>query len=96
MNEHNVKYVRSNKERCAIIYIWVICKKLEKDSVVYASKISRGYLDDLDPKGVVVRVTTLVKGKTERLVPVDGDTMEVLICESQPNLQRQKHTCNTV
>lgn len=38
------------------------------------------YLDDLNAEGVIVRVAALVKGKTERLVPVDGDTVEVLVC----------------
>lgn len=42
-------------------------------------KIQSGYLDDLDAEGVVVWVAALVKGKTKRLLPVDRDTVEVLV-----------------
>lgn len=44
------------------------------------TKIQRGYLDDLDAEGVIVRVATLVKRKAKRFLPVDRDTVEVLVC----------------
>lgn len=46
------------------------------------------YLDDLDAEGVVVWVAALVKGETKRLLPVNRDAVEVLVCQCQPNLQR--------
>lgn len=40
----------------------------------------RGYLDDLDAEGVIVRVAALVKSKAERFLPVDRDAVDVLVC----------------
>lgn len=37
------------------------------------------YLDDLNAQGVVVGVAALVEGEAQRLVPVDGDAVEVLV-----------------
>lgn len=55
--------------------------------ILEQNEVSSGYLDDLDAEGVVVRVAALVKGKTKRFLPVDGDTVEVLVCQCEPNLE---------
>lgn len=47
------------------------------------------YLDDLDTEGVIVWVAALIKGETKCLVPVNGDLVEVLVSQCQPNLQRE-------
>lgn len=46
------------------------------------------YLDNLDAKRVVVRVASLVKGESQRLLPIDGDAVEVLVGQRQPHLRR--------
>lgn len=46
------------------------------------------YLDNLDAKGVIVRVASLIKGESQRLLPVDGDAVEVLVSQRQPHLRR--------
>lgn len=46
------------------------------------------YLDNLDAKGVVVRVASLIKGESQRLLPIDGDAVEVLVGQRQPHLRR--------
>lgn len=46
-----------------------------------------GYLDDLDAERVVVRVAALVEGEAQRLVPVDGDAVEVLVGQREPHLK---------
>lgn len=43
-------------------------------------KTQSGYLDDLNAEGVIVGVAALVKGKTKCLLPVNRDTVEVLVC----------------
>lgn len=57
----------------------------------HTGKTQCGYLDDLDAEGVVVRVTALVEGESQRLLPVDGDAVEVLVGQGQPHLQVQEH-----
>ena len=48
---------------------------------------TKRYLDDLDAQGVIVRVAALVEGKAQRLLPVDGDAVQVVVGQGQPYLQ---------
>lgn len=47
-------------------------------------------LDNLDSEGVIVRVAPLIEGKAKRLLPVDGDAVEVLVSQRQPDLQMER------
>lgn len=46
----------------------------------YMLQIQFGYLDNLDPKGVIIWIAAFIKGKTKSLLPVNRDTVEVLVC----------------
>lgn len=48
------------------------------------------YLNDLNSEGVIIRVAPVVKGKSKGLLPVDRDTVEVLISQCQPHLTKTK------
>lgn len=60
----------------------------EKTARSFKGFKKRVYLDNLDAKGVVVRVASLVKGESQRLLPIDGDAVEVLVGQRQPHLRR--------
>lgn len=46
-----------------------------------------GYLNDLNPHGVVVGVASLVESEAHSFIPVDGYAVQIMIRQGQPHLK---------
>ena len=68
-------------------FVWVWNNILPRPLTPQPLRRAKRYLDDLDAQGVIVGVTALVEGKAQRLLPVDGDAVQVMVGQGQPYLQ---------
>lgn len=51
------------------------------------SQVQEHYLDDLDPHRVIVGIASLIESEAHGFVPVDGNTVQIMICQGQPDLK---------
>lgn len=51
------------------------------------SQVREHYLDDLDPHRVIVGIASLIESEAHGFVPVDGNTVQIMICQGQPDLK---------
>lgn len=45
------------------------------------------YLDYLNSHGVIIRITPFIESEAHGFVPVNGYTVQIMICQGQPNLK---------
>ena len=51
------------------------------------NQTQRYYLNYLNSHRVIIRITPLIESETHGFVPVNGYTVQIMICQGQPNLK---------
>lgn len=56
-------------------------------SIRTRSQVREHYLDNLDPHWVIIGIASLIESEAHGFVPVDGNTVQIMIRQGQPDLK---------